>query len=69
MKAGENRLGNDPRTWTIHGITRDANGLYADDQVAAILNNAIEQSAGAFGAHGSPAPLKVRSVPSPRSAM
>ena len=63
MQAGKNAPGNGPCTWGIRGITRDDYRFYADAQIAAALNKAIEQSAGAFGSHGSPAPLRVRSAP------
>ncbi|KAL8283791.1 hypothetical protein RQP46_005223 [Phenoliferia psychrophenolica] len=52
-----------PRNWKIHGLERDATtGRYANDDLVDILNTAINEPAGAFGAFGSPASLKVVEV-------
>ncbi|KAL8280949.1 hypothetical protein RQP46_006628 [Phenoliferia psychrophenolica] len=52
-----------PRNWKIHNLTRDATtGRYANDDLVKILNTAINEPAGAFGAFGSPAALKERSA-------
>lgn len=49
-----------PKDWTMYGLTRGEDGSYPDTILAEILNDAIDAPAGAFGAHGSPACLRVR---------
>ncbi|KAL8276909.1 hypothetical protein RQP46_010737 [Phenoliferia psychrophenolica] len=48
-----------PKDWTMHGLQRGADGRYPDTVLAEILNDAIDAPAHAFGAHGSPACLRV----------
>ncbi|GAA6004081.1 hypothetical protein JCM10207_002416 [Rhodosporidiobolus poonsookiae] len=54
--------GSDPRNWTIPGIQRTASGRFDDDDLCRILTEATEDIAGAFGANGSPAVMKIIDV-------
>jgi len=49
----------DVRTWTFGGLTRSEGGRFSDSELANILQNATEWSAGAFQARGSPQVLRV----------
>lgn len=49
----------DPRYWTMQGYSRGPDNKYADGDLANILKDATEHHAGAFGANGTPAALKV----------
>ncbi|KZO96936.1 heme peroxidase [Calocera viscosa TUFC12733] len=50
----------DPRSWTLNGKQRDAtSGKFADDDLAAILQDATENAAQAFRARGTPAVMRV----------
>jgi hypothetical protein len=48
-----------PREWTFGGLKRDENGRFDDVQLAELIKDCIEEPAHAFGAHGTPASLKV----------
>lgn len=48
-----------PRTWTFGGIERQADGEFDDVDLAEIIKDCIESPAHAFGAHGTPASLKM----------
>lgn len=48
-----------PRTWTFGGIERQADGKFSDVDLAEIIKDCIESPAHAFGAHGTPASLKM----------
>lgn len=49
----------DPRFWTMQGYVRGPDNSYDDADLADILKDATEHIAGAFGANGTPAALKV----------
>lgn len=48
-----------PKDWTFGGLQRGADGKFKDDQLAELIKSCIEEPAHAFGAHGTPASLKV----------
>lgn len=54
--------GKDPKTWTIPGFQRSQTGRFDDQDLAKILSDATEEVAGAFGANGSPAVMRVIDV-------
>ncbi|GAA6030413.1 hypothetical protein JCM8097_009096 [Rhodosporidiobolus ruineniae] len=56
------KQGKDPRAWTIPGISRTASGAFADEDLCRILTEATDEIAGAFGANGSPAVMKIIDV-------
>lgn len=48
-----------PRKWTFGGIERKSDGKFDDVDLADIIKDCIESPAHAFGAHGTPASLKI----------
>jgi hypothetical protein len=48
-----------PKEWTFGGLERGEDGRFDDEQLAELIKNCIEEPAHAFGAHGTPASLKV----------
>lgn len=48
-----------PREWTFGGLQRGPDGRFADADLAEIIKNCVDEPAHAFGAHGTPASLKV----------
>jgi hypothetical protein len=48
-----------PRDWTFGGIKRKSDGRFDDVDLAEIIKDCIESPAHAFGAHGTPASLKI----------
>ncbi|KAI8935646.1 hypothetical protein NX059_007172 [Plenodomus lindquistii] len=48
-----------PQKWEFGGLKRDADGKFRDDQLAELIKSCTEEPAHAFGAHGTPASLKV----------
>ena len=48
-----------PREWTFGGIERKSDGKFDDVDLADIIKDCIESPAHAFGAHGTPASLKI----------
>jgi hypothetical protein len=48
-----------PREWTFGGIKRQSDGKFDDVDLAEIIKDCIESPAHAFGAHGTPASLKM----------
>lgn len=59
MTHGHKLMATPPRLWTFGGIERQADGRFKDDDLAKIIKDCIEEPAHAFGAHGSPASMKV----------
>ncbi|CAI6334735.1 unnamed protein product [Periconia digitata] len=49
----------EPRKWTFGGLQRGPDGRFDDAQLADLIKNCIEEPAHEFGAHGTPASLKV----------
>jgi hypothetical protein len=56
---GHKLMATPPKEWTFGGIERGADGKFSDVDLAEILKDCIEEPAHAFGAHGTPASLKV----------
>ncbi|KAF2265028.1 heme peroxidase [Lojkania enalia] len=48
-----------PKDWTFGGLQRQSDGKFKDSDVADIIKNCIDEPAHEFGAHGTPASLKV----------
>lgn len=60
MKAhGHKLMSTPPREWTFSGLKRGPDGRFSDLDLADIIKDCIEEPAHAFGAHGTPASLKV----------
>ena len=48
-----------PREWTFDNLKRGPDGKFSDADLGRIIKDCIEEPAHAFGAHGTPASLKV----------
>lgn len=48
-----------PKEWTFGGLKRGADGTFSDTDIGRIIKDCVEEPAHAFGAHGTPASLKV----------
>lgn len=59
MKYGHKLKDIECKEWTFGGIKRGEDGAFNDADLAEIIKNCIEEPAHAFGAHGTPASLKV----------
>lgn len=59
MNYGHQLLTTAPKDWTFSGLKRQADGRFKDSDLADILKSCIEEPAHAFGAHGTPASLKI----------
>ncbi|GAA5869954.1 hypothetical protein JCM8547_008113 [Rhodosporidiobolus lusitaniae] len=62
LRGLSSKLGSDPKQWTIPGLTRQADGRFADADLCKILTEATDEIAGAFGANGSPACMRIIDV-------
>ena len=51
-----------PKNWTFGGLERGPDGRFSDVDLAEVIKNCIDEPAHAFGAHGTPASLKVVDV-------
>jgi hypothetical protein len=49
----------EPRSWTFGGLKRGSNGRFKDSELADLIKNCIEEPAHEFGAHGTPASLRI----------
>lgn len=47
------------KEWTFGGLKRQEDGRFKDSDLAEIIKSCIEEPAHAFGAHGTPASLRV----------
>ncbi|KAL9061184.1 MAG: hypothetical protein Q9162_000329 [Coniocarpon cinnabarinum] len=47
------------REWTFGGLQRQADGTFKDSELAEVIKGCIEEPAHEFGAHGTPASLKI----------
>ena len=47
------------KDWTFGGLQRNAEGSFNDEDLGKIIKDCIDEPAHAFGAHGTPASLKV----------
>jgi hypothetical protein len=59
MVYGHKLMDTPPKEWTFGGLERGPDGRFSDVDLAEIIKDCIEEPAHAFGAHGSPASLKV----------
>lgn len=59
MTAGHTLMAIPPKEWTFAGLKRGTNGKFNDVDLAEIIKTCIEEPAHAFGAHGTPASLKI----------
>lgn len=59
MTYGHTLMATPPKEWTFGGFKRGADGKFSDVDLAEILKDCVEEPAHAFGAHGTPASLKV----------
>ncbi|EWC45464.1 hypothetical protein DRE_00863 [Drechslerella stenobrocha 248] len=56
---GHKLMATPPHLWTFGGLERQADGTFRDTDLADIIKGCIEEPAHAFGAHGTPASLKI----------
>jgi hypothetical protein len=56
---GHKLFTSEAKTWTFGGLKRQENGKFNDVELAEIIKNCTEEPAHAFGAHGTPASLRV----------
>jgi len=59
MTEGHKLMGTLPKDWTFYNYKRGADGRFNDTELAELIKDCIEEPAHAFGAHGTPASLKV----------
>lgn len=60
MKIHAHKLLSTPaKEWTFGGLKRGPNGKFSDYELSELIKDCIEEPAHAFGAHGTPASLKV----------
>ncbi|EPQ32169.1 uncharacterized protein PFL1_00366 [Pseudozyma flocculosa PF-1] len=59
MKHGRKLLTTPAKEWTFGGLERDEEGRFNDVQLAELIKDCIEEPAHAFGAHGTPASLRI----------
>ncbi|CZT12902.1 related to Psi-producing oxygenase A [Rhynchosporium agropyri] len=59
MKKGHEMKDIPAREWTFSGLKRGPDGSFSDHDIAELLKDCIEEPAHAFGAHGTPASLKI----------
>jgi hypothetical protein len=59
MVEGHKLMATPAKEWTFGGLKRGPDGKFSDIDLAEVLKDCIEEPAHAFGAHGTPASLKV----------
>ncbi|TVY47189.1 Psi-producing oxygenase A [Lachnellula occidentalis] len=59
MTYGHKLMATEPKNWTFGGLERGSDGSFNDIDIAEILKNCVDEPAHAFGAHGTPASLKI----------
>lgn len=59
MQEGHKLMSTEPKEWTFSGLKRNAEGMFNDEDLGKIIKDCIDEPAHAFGAHGTPASLKV----------
>lgn len=59
MQEGGKLFATPAKGWTFGGLKRGEDGRFDDADLATIIKDCIEEPAHAFGAHGTPAALKV----------
>ncbi|KAF2836478.1 linoleate diol synthase [Patellaria atrata CBS 101060] len=57
--VGHKLMEKPPHQWTFGGLEREPDGRFKDSDLAQIIKDCIDEPAHAFGAHGTPASLKV----------
>ena len=57
--VGHKLMQSEAKAWTFGGIKRQECGRFNDSDLATIIKDCIEEPAHAFGAHGTPASMKV----------
>lgn len=59
MTEGHKLMVIPPKEWTFGGLQRGPDGKFNDVELAEIIKDCIDEPAHAFGAHGTPASLKI----------
>jgi hypothetical protein len=59
MYYGHKLMETEPKNWTFGGLNRGKDGRFSDYDLAEVIKGCIEEPAHAFGAHGTPASLKI----------
>lgn len=59
MTHGHALMEKEAKDWTFGGLQRGADGKFKDDQLAELIKSCTEEPAHAFGAHGTPASLRI----------
>ncbi|KAI0134483.1 linoleate diol synthase [Xylariales sp. AK1849] len=59
MEHGHKLTTTPAKSWTFGGLERQADGKFRDTDLAELIKDAIEEPAHEFGAHGTPASLKI----------
>ncbi len=59
MAHGHDLMAQEAKNWTFGGLKRGADGRFRDDELADLIKSCISEPAHAFGAHGTPASLRV----------
>ena len=59
MVQGHKLMTTPPKQWTFSGLERTPEGPFKDTDLAEIIKDCVDEPAHAFGAHSSPASLKV----------
>lgn len=58
-QEGHKLMNTPPKEWTFSGLKRGPDGRFSDADLGRIIKDCIDEPAHAFGAHGTPASLKV----------
>lgn len=58
-QEGHKLMSTPPKNWTFGGLQRGPDGKFSDEDLGKIMKDCTEEPAHAFGAHGTPASLKV----------
>ena len=58
-QEGHTLMSKAPKEWTFGGLERGSDGRFSDADLGRVIKDCIEEPAHAFGAHGTPASLKV----------
>lgn len=62
MVEGHKLRDQEARTWTFNNMKRGPDGRFDDVELAEVIKDCIAEPAHAFGAHGTPAALKIVDV-------
>ena len=58
-QEGHKLMSTPPKEWTFNNLKRGPDGRFSDVDLGKVIKDCIEEPAHAFGAHGTPASLKV----------